>query len=1002
MTNYNETLFNPMVYEINLEKPHATIKRYNNEEDLINNNLVEKIFNDDWHGIYFEDIKDIYNIEYFFNIDISKENKIEVPLSIQLQGYGKPKYINTQYPFDGYMDYGMGKEIPLKNPCMAYLKDFDFEIKENKKVILNFKGFETALFLYINNKFVGYSENLYLDSEFDISSYLKNGTNRICALVFYYSSSSYLLSQDFYRFSGIFRDVTLSEIDKNSVFDFEVKSIYDYKNESGYLKVTLKGDIKECCKEFLLVDKNNKEIFKISTNNNFIEHDLDKVCPYSEENPYLYTLYIRIYKDNSLVEIIKQVVGFKEVHIEGNKIIYNGKRLAIRGVNRHEWNYKRGRNVTLEDTLFDVKFLKEHNVNAVRTSHYPNISYFYDLADEYGLYILDEACLETHGSLGSVHNKFDLNEHIPGNKLEWLNVCLSRTINMYERDKNHPSIFCFSLGNESGAGDAFITNANELKKRNKDIIIHYEGVVGWHNNYEASDLYSRMYAKPEEILEYEKNNSTKPFILCEFSHSMGNSTGNFDEYMNLFKTCESYTGGFIWDFIDQGLLVENQTNNKTLSYGGDQLEKPNDEDFCCNGIIFADRKDAYKSSKAENVKYDYSPIQISFDKDEVTIENLNLFTSTEQYEFIFETHINGRLINKKNLDVKLKPLSKGTKKLSFAGKYNENDLVLYRIVVRKDDRIIYQKETIIQEGKIESNYNSRKFMVHDGFFNIGVEGDNYIYYFSLGRYSSRLPGLIGIEINGEQYIKKDIVPTLFRPTTSNDFGNKFNFINNKLLGYSKFLSCEYDDITIDKTHLEEYFLISFNYYLDRKVNEFINVTYKIDRTGKLNVNVSMKALKSVDEIALFGLRFMLPFNKNKITYFGLGPKENYVDRKASAMLNVYNSTSYDEYVNYIYPQECGNHLDTRYLIINGDNSGLKIYKNEKNFAFKFLPYSEFEIENATHFEELPQCSYNYLTILGFTRGVGGDDSWGAPVHEDYTLNANTNYEFDFYIEPYII
>ena len=1008
IVDFQKVLFDPQVFEINEEKPHAYIKRYESEKDLKENNLVERVINDDWHGIYSEDYNDLNNLDALIKSDLTKVNNVEVPLSIQIQGYGKPKYINTQYPFDGYIDYKIfpkdNKFIDVKNPYMIYLKDLKIDkINPNKKYILNFKGFETALFLFVNSEFVGYSETLYTDSEFDITKFLKDGTNRIAAIVFYYSSSSYILSQDFYRFSGLFRDVTLSELNKKSIFDIEIKSKYKFEKESGTLNVNLTGNIDNLRKEFILIEENNKEILHLVTKDNKISASIDKVNAYSEEKPNLYTLLVKLYDEkDELIEILKEKVGFKEVHIEGTHIIYNGKKLAIRGVDRHERNYKRGRNVTLDDCLFDVKFMKDHNINAIRTSHYPNRNEFYDFADQYGLYIMDEACFESHGSLGSWTNHYDRKTYIPDGKEEWANIALSRIERMYERDKNHPSIFCYSLGNESGIGDTFMKMRQWLKNRNSDVIVHYEGVCGWWpvpGDLNVTDVYSRMYPKVEDIIKYDKENPIKPYLICEYSHSMGNSTGNLDEYVNLFDTCDSFAGGFIWDFIDQGLFIKNQSGKEMLSYGGDYLEKPNDEDFCCNGIIFADRKIADKSSKAKNVKYYYSPISVTISNNFVELINRNLFINLNEYDFIFEVVEDNVTVHKETFKINCEPTSKCKKELSFTWNLNKSNLILFRITALKDGKQIVREEKVMNEGKFASLYNSSKFKVHKGFYNIGVEGDNFIYYFSMGKFAQKMPGLIGIEVNGDQYIKRDILPTLFRPSTSNDIGNKMTYFNNKLLGFSKLLESDYGDIEIDDKHTNEYFEISYKYYVNRKENEFIKVTYHVNKNGTMNVRVHMDPLKDVDDIGIFGLRFSLAKSIDTLTYFGYGPLDNYVDRLGGEYLGIYNTKVKDEYVDYILPQECGNHLGTKYLVLHGANSNLRIFKDKEDFAFKFLENNEFEIENADHKECLPFSCSNYLTIAGFTRGIGGDDSWAAPVHRPYELKANKVYEFSFNIEP---
>lgn len=1003
MENFKEILFNKSIYEVNLLPQHATFKRYFDINDYTEDITNEEIINDGWRYEYFDDYTK-YNERVKKDYPINELKQLIVPLANELQGLGNLQYTNCAYPFDGRNTGEIGGEISVKNPNLVAYKNIHIDLEKGVRYILNFKGFESALFLYVNGKYIGYSENLYLDSEFDITPALVDGTNRLCAIVFKYSTASWFLDQDFWRFSGLFRDIALLKVREGAIEDIDVKSELDYGKKAARLYVNIAQRDQNTEKFYYLFDAKGKKIFETKTKQNNIMIMVDNAHYWSAEDPYLYRLKVEVSKGDLLIDIIDTNVGLREVKIKGGLLFFNDQKLEINGINRHEWNMFKGRSVTNEDMLFDVKFFKQNNINAVRTSHYPNHPDFYDLCDQYGIYMMDEACLESHGSYGRYYRE-DFGVQIPGNDMSYAPYLVNKLTRMYQRDKNHPAIIMWSLGNESGFGTVFEELYKSLKVFNPDLIIHYEGQVHDGRFAGVSDVYTNMYAKPADIRRFLRGNNKKPYVLCEYAHSMGNSTGNLKEYTVLRDELTNYQGGFIWDYIDQGLRVFNETGRKHLSYGGDFFDKPNDKNFCCNGIINAGRDDTERSSKAIEVKNAYSPIEVAFSEngETINIKNRNLFKDTSDVYFEFKVLVEGKEAYKERFEANIQPGSSTNIPTYHHLILSKTYDVTYQIIVRnkaetpyaKKDHIVAQFERIIQVGKTEEKHLPGKFEIVEGHFNVGVRGEGWEYLFTLSTLGTTPPGLSSIRYNGEELLSEILLPTIFRPNTDNDLGNGFAFINNAAAAGSKLLYSPLKDMWYKK--FDDRFEIRFVYFMNPRGDGF-DIKYTVYSDGKLKVENKLYRA-NVPSIALFGMRFKLAPKYSKFTYFGLGPTENYADKRDGVLSGVYESTPKAEYYSYIRPQECGNHLDTRWIKIEGEKAKFTIKHLYNYLNFKFLPWDEFQIENANHRYELPVSRHNVLTICGFTRGVGGDDSWGAPVHSEYELKTDHEFNFAFMIEP---
>ena len=555
-------LADPKVFAVNRLNAYSDHSYYLDIDKALNGDAMElkQSLNGRWYFNYAKNPNERFVDFYKEDIDCHYFDMIDVPGHIQMQGYDQMQYINTLYPWDGHEKLRPPHISSDDNPVGSYVCYFEVnEALKNKTTRLVFDGVETAYYVWLNGEFIGYSEDSFTPSSFDVTYALKDGENKLAVEVYKRSSASWLEDQDFWRFSGIFRDVSLYAIEDIHINDLFVKTTL--KNNYKDVQVSVNLDViakKEGYLNTALYDQNNNIIYQAKqlplTNFSF---GLTNVNLWSSENPYLYKLLLTVYDhDDNLVEVIPQKIGFREFKMDQGIMKLNGQRIVFRGVNRHEFAADKGRAITKEDMLYDIKFMKMHNINAVRTSHYPNQSLWYDLCDEYGIYLIDEANLESHGSwqkLGACEPSWN----IPGNLPQWHDVVVDRANTMLQRDKNHPSILIWSCGNESYAGTNIVAMANHFRENDPTRLVHYEGCV-WNRDYcEATDMESRMYAKAKEIETYLQGNPAKPYISCEYMHAMGNSLGGMKHYTDLEDKYAQYQGGFIWDYIDQAVYYTN-------------------------------------------------------------------------------------------------------------------------------------------------------------------------------------------------------------------------------------------------------------------------------------------------------------------------------------------------------------------------------------------------------------------------------------------------------------
>lgn len=981
-------LNNPEVDFVNALYDHSDHKIF------IDGASNEISLNGNWKFAYFDSFTENVYSYLDTNFDINTLKEIKVPSHIELNGYGKPQYTNQKYPRFGRENVALGK-TPIENPVGIYFKDLQINHKNNR-FIFRLEGFETAIYLIINGRFAGFSEKSYTTTDFDITDFLNIGVNRIAIVLFKYSKYSWFLDQDMWRFSGIFRDVKLLLTPSVTIYDIRNDSILldDLVNGQLNVRVNLAGYSLDTRIAYRLTFQGNVILENERPSSNgfiVINENIPNVYPYSAEMPYLYELEIRLIYDKNEIEKTSVNIGFRNIKIQDGVILVNGKKLCIKGVNRHEFEAYSGRAIDEKLIVQDIKLLKANNFNAIRCSHYPNNSKFYDLCDRYGLYVVDEVALETHGTWGySFFSKLNEKSILPGNHEEFTNLIISKTRSMLERDKNHPSIIMWSLGNESYVGSVLRKQANFIREFDKTRLVHYEGCSAHPKFSNLSDVHSEMYTPPSLINEFLKKNPNIPYMLCEFEHSMGNSTGNFDEYMDLFKF-KNYHGGFIWDFVDQGLIV-----NGSVNYGGDFNDIPNDLDFCLNGLLLSDRS---STSKLETAKYFYQDIKFELKDGHLIIKNTNSFKNTSGMYFKLATYENGIIIDEQVFNLNIEPLSNFDMDLSKLD-INDEKEVLLRIsyhakydysYLKKDDEMGFDEfllnsklENGFMASPLESEY---PLEIIDNPFLIGLKGNGFSYIFT-GR-DGNSGGLASILVNNNEFLKKPISISLFRPITSND-DTIYKFYSSDFDKRTKytFLNPSWKNVEIKKISKNHAELTYFYRNMDYPFVKTMKIKYSVYSSGDILVEFTFKSKKGKKTPPLIGLDITLPFLVSNFSYYGLGKKDSYPDRYKGQKLGLYNSNVLEEYVNYGKPQECGNHMFTRYLVLNGSKGGkIGILSLDKSFNFKLLPYNPYEIDNATHFDELPKPKYTTLTISSDIRGVGGDNSWGNPVHEKYEIKG---------------
>lgn len=934
------------------------------------------------------------------NFDCSGWDQIRVPAHLQTEGYGNPQYVNTQYAWDG-KEYVRPGQIPEhNNPIGCYVKDFEIPANMvSKKIYISFQGVESGFALWLNGAFVGYSEDSFTPSEFELTPYINNGINRLAVMVFKYTSGSWLEDQDFFNFSGIFRDVYLYATPKVHISNLRLTTDLD----DTYTKAVLSIDMDSTesgIAEIEVVGENLdfKGAFNLTKGLNRLNISVDKPVLWSAEYPYLYDFNAKILDTSSnFNEFVCEKVGFRRFEIKNSIMLLNGKRIVFKGVNRHEFTSQSGRVMSDEVILKDIITMKRHNINAIRTSHYPNKTALYRLCDMFGMYVIDETNLETHGTWDIFWSGYESKEYaVPGNRPEYTDNVIDRAHSMFERDKNHPCILIWSLGNEAYGGNNLKKMHDAFHEWDRTRPVHYEGVQNDNRVSGISDIESTMYAKVADIKKYLSEHRERPYINCEYSHAMGNSCGAISWYTELAETEPLFQGGFIWDYIDQSLICFDRYGNEFQGYGGDFDDRPNDGSFSGNGIVYG--KDRDPSPKLQEVKYCYQGIKIEINSagNRAHIINKNLFTNTNAYDAFVCLEQMGVVCQKERINVNIPPLSSGDIDLPIRIPQDGSEYVVTVSFNLKEDtlwantghEVAYGQQAVGQF--IAPKYSKQRLSVVEGYKNFGVYGEDFDCLFS------KEGGLISYRYGGKEYIKNMPRPNFWRPMTENDNGNLLAFRAGQWKLASQYITMrDMNGSHNSKATMEvlpNKVVINYVYNLATKPLKQCNLKYEVMEDGFINVILHLDESSEIGELPEISVMMTLDSSLENLKWYGFGPMETYPDRD-HAKLGMFKSKVADNMAKYLVPQECGLKMYVRHAVLTDYRGrGLEFVCN--NNSLSVLPYSPSEIDNATHPTELPKPHFTYVRI-GQQMGVGGDDSWGAYTHKEYMINNAAPIEISF-------
>lgn len=1019
---YPEWNNNPEIFQLNRIDAHASMMSFPAAADALQGDKASssryQTLNGTWKFAFAETpdarIKDFYKTGY----DAAGWADIAVPAHWQFQGYDYPQYTNVRYPWEvSEPDLKPPFAPTVYNPVGSYIRSFSVpQDWDGQPVFLSFQGVESAFYVWVNGELAGYSEDTFTPSEFDITAYLLPGENKLAVEVYRWCDASWLEDQDFWRLSGIFRDVYLYTAPPVRVADFFVRTELDKSFTDAELQIDLTLEnyynrvIGAHTVEVQLYDSKQQPVWAASVSAGFafeqegtqllkLSAAVKNPQQWSAEKPNLYTLLITVKDDQGqLLEALSCKTGFRTFEIQDGLMKINGKRIVFKGTNRHEFSCDTGRALSKEDMITDIKLMKLHNINAVRTSHYPNQSVWYELCDEYGLYVIDETNLETHGSWQ--YGQKELHEgNVPGSRPEWRANVIDRCNSMMQRDKNHTSVIIWSLGNESFGGDNFLAMYDHLKQADPTRPVHYEGTYHYRPSDAASDIESTMYIKPDEVVEYALSNPKKPYILCEYSHAMGNSCGGLHLYTELFDKYDSIQGGFIWDWVDQAIRTTTPEGVSYLAYGGDFGEKPHDGNFSGNGLLFADRS---VTPKLLEVKKCYQNITITaLDLKSGSFEARNhfLFTDLADYQLRWTLALNGETAQEGQLPLSAAPgeAASFTVPLDSALLESDKEAVLTVSFVQEGATAWSEAahEVAWEQFVLTPYIPSRGPELAGGTLQV-KEQDGFLTFEGSGfalTFEAATGALTSLKSSGKEVLLAPARPNFWRAVTDNDLGNKHpeRCAVWKQASYERQLarfSCRVEG---------NLGFVTADYLLGTQPQSTLRVHYEIRTDGSVEIVQELNPGSStLPEIPEFGMVFELDSSLDTISWYGRGPHENYWDRKAGAPLGLYTGKVSEQFTDYLRPQECGNKTDVRYASVTAgrEGHGLSV-EGAVPLEVNALPWSPAELEASDHGYKLPASDKTVLRVNYKQMGVGGDDSWGAPTHEQFTLPANRPYTFKF-------
>ena len=961
---------------------------------------------------------------------------IRVPAHIQMEGYDAPQYANVQYPWEGHEDIHPG-EIPEHfNPVASYVKYFEVpEQMKGKRLFISFQGAESGIALWLNGKFVGYSEDSFTPSEFELTDYVKGGENKLAAQVFKWTASSWCEDQDFYRFSGIYRDVYLYTVPDVHVYDLQVRAIPDETLKKAEFEIKTiawgKGSVHiVLSKDGQTVLEDSKSLGAVAAESGSRNMDADaknnddgkgaaaqadsldiftwtveNPILWSAEDPQLYDLVLEVSDENgTLQEVIPQKIGFRRFEMKDGIMTLNGKRIVFKGVNRHEFSSVTGRCVSEAELRKDLTTMKQNNINAIRTCHYPDASMIYRLCDEFGIYMIDETNLESHGSWDVAEFTKDYTYVVPHDKPEWQAMMLDRANSMYQRDKNHAAILIWSCGNESFGGKDIFEMSQFFRNTDPTRLVHYEGVCHDRRYNATSDMESQMYPSVEAIKDFLAKDDSKPFICCEYTHAMGNSCGAMHKYTDLTGTEPKYQGGFIWDYIDQSIYKKDRYGKEFQAYGGDFGERPTDYNFSGNGIAYGGNRDA--SPKMQEVKFNYQNITAQVKEETVKVINKNLFVNTNIFDCKATLQKDGKVVRTAVMETAVEPLSQKEYALPFKKEEKAGEYTVTVSFHLKEDKPWAKAGHEVAFGqyvyKVEAPVKpcTAPLQVIHSTHNIGVRGAEFEVLFSVLN-----GGLVSYKYAGKEMIEAIPKPNFWRAPTDNDCGNLMAMryaqwkIASMYVNHKEYRGAAYGPGNKPKVEEKEHSVkVSYTYFLPTTPAAECTLTYEVYGDGRVRTTLSYDPVKELGDMPEFGVIFKFNADYDHVSWYGLGEAETYADRKKGAKLGIYSNLVKDNIARYMVPQECGSKEEVRWAkITDRKGRGMLFEMDPENgpMMFSALPYTPHEMENAMHPYEFPEVHYTVVRVAKGQMGIAGDDSWGARTHEEYLLDASKPMEFSF-------
>ncbi|MCF8357983.1 MAG: DUF4981 domain-containing protein [Prolixibacteraceae bacterium] len=991
--------------------------------------------NGDWRFSFVDESSKRPAGFYEDDFDFADWDIIDVPSCWEMRGYGTPIYTNARYPFPVNPPF-----IQRENPVGSYLKEFEIpEEWKGRHIILHFGGVSSAMYVWVNGKYVGYSQDSRLPAEFDVTSMVKQGKNRVAVQVFRWSDGSYLEDQDHWRMSGIYREVYLKAMPEVYIADCAVRTVLQKNYSEGLLQIRpkikkadnastdgLKVKVRLYNPDGAPILKNTPElpVDKVLYENYpqrdnvyfpLLEEKIENPELWSAEIPFLYDLIVSLENEKGeVLEATSCKVGFRDVKFREGKFLVNGKPVKFYGVNRHDHSEVNGKTVSRDEMLLDVLQMKRFNINAVRTSHYPNDPYFLDLCDEYGLYVIDEANIETHGVGGWFTNLSS-----------WAGAFLERGIRLVKRDINHPSIIMWSLGNEAGQGPAHAAMAGWIHEADPTRPIHYEGAIGdiTHPDYlkfNSRENYSRgVWANPRDPLWVdvvsrmyphigglkalgESPWDDRPVVMCEYVHSMGNSTGNLKEYWDLIRSDDIYMGGFIWDWIDQGIAATTPDGRKYWKYGGDFGDTPNDENFCINGVVNPDRTPHPALYECKHVFQPFSVSEVDLKKGLLKIKNRFFFDNLSNYNIVWTVSEDGEVIESGEMgNMSLSSGSEYEFEVPFSSvnpKPGKEYWLLVSVQLKANEKWADDGHEIAwQQFKLPFNKNAvsnekqgEKLIVEKG-KDIRLKSEK------LQLIIDGETGLIeSYKFGGSELVSSPVTPNFWRPLTDNDRrgwrAQEKSAFWKDAPGQFELKTIEVEDISgIKKQVIAK---------LEIAEKAALELIYTLSGDGNLDVVYNLECSEDLPPLLRVGMQFTVPAAYSQMSFYGKGPWENYCDRSTGAVVDVYSGNVDDFVWNYIYPQENGNRTGVRWLELSStDGEGVKI-KSSRPFSMSVWPWTQENIEEAGHISDLTENGYLTVNIDAAQMGVGGTDSWSnnaAPL-DKYKLVPGM-YAYEFSIVP---